>query len=69
MADDSNLGGSNSTGEEHAEHERFSYRCHTCSIEFSIIEEFLAHVTENHSNSDGTIDCIECQEQLANSDG
>ena len=50
------------------EEERFS--CNVCSIDFTLIEELLAHVTQTHTNpEDGSVSCTDCQEQLSNADG
>ena len=48
--------------------ERFS--CNVCSVDFTLIEELLAHVTETHTNpDDGSVSCTDCQEQLPSADG
>ena len=49
--------------------ETFAYRCNVCSLDFSIIEELLAHVTESHTNPDGSVSCTDCQETLSSADG
>jgi len=48
--------------------EPFAYRCNVCELDFSIIEELLAHVTESHTNPNGSVSCTDCQETLSNAD-